>query len=137
MIKAVIDTSTLISALGWEGKPQQILNYCLEKKFKLVTSPQILREVKEVLFREKFDFIDSSKKNEFILLLSQLAEIVYPKHKVDICRDKEDNKFIELALSAKVKISVSSDNDLLDIKEYNGIKILSVSEFLKILENIE
>ena len=137
MIKAVIDTSTLISALGWEGKPQQILNYCLEKKFKLVTSPQILQEIRDVLFREKFNFIDSSKKNEFILLLSQLAEIVYPRHKVDVCRDKKDNKFIELALSAKVKIIVSSDNDLLDIKEYNGIKILSVREFLKILENIE
>jgi len=137
MIIAVIDTSTLISALGWEGKPQQILNYCLEKKFKFVTSPPILQEIRDVLFREKFDFIDSSKKNEFILLLSQLADIVHPKHKVDICRDKKDNKFIELALSAKAEIIVSSDNDLLDIKEYNGIKILSASEFLKILEDNE
>lgn len=137
MIMAVIDTSTLISALGWEGKPQQILNYCLNKKFKLVTSPQILQEIQDVLFRPKFDFIDSSKKNEFILLLSQLAEIVYPTHKVDVCRDKKDNKSIELALSAKVKIIVSSDNDLLDIKKYNDIKILSASEFLKMLEDTE
>jgi len=137
MIMAVIDTSTLISALGWESKPQQILNYCLEKKFKLVTSLQILEEIRDVLFRKKFDFIDSSKKNEFILLLSQLAKIAYPKHKVDICRDKKDNKFIELALSAKVKIIVSSDNDLLSIKEYMGIKILSANEFLKMLENRE
>ena len=134
MIMAVIDTSTLISALGWEGKPQQILNYCLEKKFKLVTSPKILQEIRDVLFRPKFDFIDSSKKNEFILLLSQMAEIVYPTHKVDICRDKKDNKFIEVALSAKVKIIVSSDEDLLVLKEYQGIKILSVNEFLKVIE---
>ena len=134
MIMAVIDTSTLISALGWEGKPQQILNYCLEKKFKLVTSPKILQEIRDVLFRPKFDFIDSSKKNKFILLLSQLAEIVYPTHKVDICRDKKDNKFIEVALSAKVKIIVSSDEDLLVLKEYQGIKILSVNEFLKVIE---
>lgn len=136
MIISIIDTSTLISALGWEGKPRQILNYCLEKRFKLITSPQILMEIREVLFREKFDFIDSGKKNEFILLLSQLAEIVYPKHKVDICRDKEDNKFIELALSANVNIIVSSDNDLLVIGEYRGIKILSVDEFLKMLESV-
>jgi putative PIN family toxin of toxin-antitoxin system len=96
-----------------------------------------LEEIRDVLFRKKFDFIDSSKKNEFILLLSQLAEIVYPRHKVDICRDKKDNKFIELALTAKVKIIVSGDNDLLSIKEYMGIKILSANEFLKMLENIE
>ena len=134
MIRAVIDTSTLISAVGWEGKPQQILDYCLDKKFKIVTSPEILEEIREVLFREKFNFIDSDKKNEFVLLLFQLAEITYPTHKVDICRDKDDNKFIELALSANVKIIVSSDNDLLAIKEYEGIKILSPHDFLKILE---
>lgn len=134
MIKAVIDTSTLISALGWEGKPQQMLSYCLHKRFKLVISPEILEEVREVLFRKKFAFIDSDKKNEFILLLSQLAEVVYPTQKVNICRDKDDNKFIEAALSARVNIIISSDEDLLVLQEYEGIEILSPHEFLELLE---
>lgn len=133
MIKAVIDTSTLISALGWEGKPQQIFSYCLNKGLQIVISPEILEEVREVLFRKKFAFIDSDKKNEFILLLSQLAEIVCPQQKVDICRDKDDNKFIEAALSAKINIIISSDEDLLALKEYEGIKILSPHEFLESL----
>ena len=134
MIGAVIDTSTLISALGWEGKPQQVLYCCLDKRFKLVLSPEILEEAKEVMFRKKFAFIDSDKKNEFILLLSQLAEIAYPTHRVDICRDKDDNKFIEAALSAKANVIVSSDGDLLALKVYEGIEILSPSEFLGLLE---
>jgi len=136
MIKVVIDTSTLISALGWSGNPQKVMNECLGNKFKLVSSSEILEEVREVLFRPKFDFIDSDKKNEFILLLSQLAEIITPKHKVNVCRDKDDNKFFELALTAKVKIIISSDDDLLSIKGYKDIKILSPSEFLElIMEN--
>jgi len=134
MIKAILDTNTLISALGWEGNPQKIFNYCLDKKFKNVTSPEILEEVRDVLFRKKFDFIDDDKKNEFILLLSELSEIISQKHKVDVCRDKGDNKFIELALSADVKIIVSGDDDLLAVKEYEGIKMLSANEFLKTLE---
>ena len=134
MIGAVVDTSTIISAVGWEGKPQQIVDKCLDKEFKLVTSPEILEEVRGVLFRPKFDFIDADRKNEFLLLLSQLAEIVIPKHKVEICRDKDDNKFIELALTARVKIIVSSDEDLLILKEYKDIKILSPSEFLEFLK---
>lgn len=133
MIRVVVDTSTLISALGWEGKPQQVMDKCLDKRFKIVTSPEILKEVKEVLFRDKFAFIDADKKNEFLLLLSQLAEIIVPKHKVDICRDKDDNKFIELALTAKVEIIVSSDEDLLAIDEYKKIKILSPHEILELL----
>ena len=124
MIKAVMDTSTLISALGWEGKPQQIFNYCLDKKWTPVISPEILEEIREVLFREKFNFIDADKKNEFILLLSQLAEVVYPMHKLNICRDKEDNKFIELAVTAKADYIVSGDCDLLELKMYSGIKII-------------
>lgn len=109
------------------------MDKCLDKRFKIVTSPEILEEVKEVLFRDKFAFIDSDKKNEFLLFLSQLAEIIVPKHKVDICRDKDDNKFIELALTAKVKIIVSSDKDLLAITEYKKIKILSPHQLLELL----
>jgi len=134
MIRAIIDTTTLLSGIGWEGKPKQILNYWLDNKFTIVTSPEILEEVREVFFRSKFDFIDIDKKNEFILNLASLAEIIYPTHKVDICRDKDDNKFIEAAISAKVNFIVSSDKDLQVIKEYNGIKIISVDEFLKILK---
>ena len=133
MIKAVVDTSTLISALGWEGKPQKVMDKCLNNKFKLVSSPEIIEEIREVMFRPKFDFIDSNKKSEFIMLLSQLAEVIIPKDKVNICRDKDDNKFFELALAAKVKIIVSSDGDLLSIKEYNGINVLSPSEFLEFI----
>jgi putative PIN family toxin of toxin-antitoxin system len=69
-----------------------------------------------------------------ILLLSELSEIITPTHKVNICRDKNDNKFIELALSANVKFIVSGDEDLLAVKKYKKIKILSAQEFLKILE---
>lgn len=134
MIRAILDTNLLISAIGWEGKPQQILDYCLENKFKNVTSPQILGEVRDVLFRKKFDFIGKDKKDEFLLLLSELSEIASPKHRVSICRDKDDNKFLELALSADVNIIVSGDDDLLVLKEYKGIKVLSASQFLELLE---
>ena len=35
MMKVILDTNIIISGLGWEGKPQQILNVCLDGKFKL------------------------------------------------------------------------------------------------------
>jgi putative PIN family toxin of toxin-antitoxin system len=134
MIKAVLDTNTLISALGWEGKQQVILNYCLEGKFKLVLSYDILKEVKEVLYRKKFDFIEKEKKDEFILLLSELADIIEPNVNIDICRDKADNKLVELAVFADVNVIVSGDEDLLELKEYKGIKILHANQFLDLLQ---
>lgn len=134
-MKAVLDTNILISAIGWEGNPQKILNYALDNKFKIVISPEILEEVKKVLFREKFEFIDKDKRNEFIFLLTELAEIVEIKTKVNVCRDKKDNKFIETALSAKVDFLVSGDEDLLSLKKYKDVKIIVAKEFLEILKN--
>jgi len=134
-MKIVLDTNTLISALGWQGKPQDILNHCINGACTLVISPEILKEVKEVLFRRTFEFIESSKKEELIMLLSRIAQVIIPTHKASICRDKDDNKFVELALSSNTKYIISGDEDLLSIKEYSGIKILSPDEFMSILQN--
>ena len=132
MIRVVLDTSTLISAIGWkESKPRQILNKCLDKEFILLISPDCLEELKNVLFRKKFDFVDKDIKGELLLLLSGIAEIVIPKTHISICRDKKDNKFIELATDGKADYIIASDDDLLSLKKVNNIKIINPAEFLK------
>ena len=50
---------------------------------------------------------------------------------INVSRDSDDNKFIEAAVLGNCHYIISGDKDLLDIKEYNNIKIFSVSEFLK------
>lgn len=47
-------------------------------------------------------------------------------YSLSISRDKDDDKFIECALSAKAAYIVSGDNDLL------AIKIIMVLKFLKL-----
>lgn len=133
MIGVVLDTSTLVSAIGWKAsKPRKILDKCLRKELILLTSPKCLEELKDVLFRKKFDFISKDTKEELLLLLSDIAEIVIPKTRINICRDKKDNKFIELALYGKANYIVSSDDDLLALKMVNNIEIINPSKFLKL-----
>ena len=38
MIKIVLDTNTIISALFWEGNPRRILNLVKGGQYKLITS---------------------------------------------------------------------------------------------------
>ncbi|MBI4155595.1 putative toxin-antitoxin system toxin component, PIN family [Candidatus Woesearchaeota archaeon] len=55
----VIDTSILISAIGWkEGKPRRILNSCLNNNFTLLISRETMKELRGVLSRNKFYFIE-------------------------------------------------------------------------------
>jgi predicted nucleic acid-binding protein len=46
-------------------------------------------------------------------------------HKVEICRDPKDNKFLELALSAGAEMIITGDDDLRVLDPFQGIRILT------------
>jgi predicted nucleic acid-binding protein len=49
--------------------------------------------------------------------------------------DPDDNKFIECALECRADYIVSGDTHLLNLKEYEGIKIINAGEFLEVFYN--
>ncbi len=59
------------------------------------------------------------------------AEKFSPEITVSDCRDPDDNKFLELALSANADCIITGDKDLLELAPYKGIKILSANDFLE------
>jgi predicted nucleic acid-binding protein len=42
---------------------------------------------------------------------------------VSACRDPDDNKFLEATVAARAEYVVTSDKDLRDLGEYEGVKI--------------
>ena len=58
----------------------------------------------------------------------------YSKLSDNICRDKNDNDIIALALSNKVDYLITGDNDLLVLKKYKNIKIINPREFWVIVK---
>jgi putative PIN family toxin of toxin-antitoxin system len=57
---------------------------------------------------------------------------VLPEYTTQICRDTSDNKIIDLAIYASADFIITSDKDLLEIKTYKEIKILTAVEFIEI-----
>ena len=53
-----------------------------------------------------------------------------PGVRVTDCRDAKDNRYLELALAAGADVIVSSDDDLLILEPWRGIRILRPAEFL-------
>ena len=47
------------------------------------------------------------------------------------CRDPKDDKFLELAISAKADVLVSSDVHLLEMHPFRGVQILQLTDFKK------
>jgi predicted nucleic acid-binding protein len=46
------------------------------------------------------------------------------------CRDPKDNKYLELALASGAETIVSSDNDLIVLHPWRGVKILGAADYL-------
>ena len=105
MIKAVLDTNVLLSALFWRGTPYHVLENGLRGNFVLVTSFEILKEVRTKLV-EKFGFPEEDT-NIFIEILVVNSFLVNPLEKVHIViQDSSDDKIIECALAGKVDFVV-------------------------------
>ena len=136
----VLDTNVLISAaFGIENTiPDQIHRALRKQEFILVTSPEILQEIEEVLNREKIIQITKMTKAEikkFLQDLIDIAFIVLGNVAVQVVqKDPDDDKFIAAAIEGKADYIVSGDKPLLNIKEYMGIKIISPKDFMRLLK---
>ncbi|MBX6376961.1 MAG: PIN domain-containing protein, partial [Clostridia bacterium] len=48
-MKVVLDTNTLVSAIGWAGPPRAVLLALREDRYRLVTTVELLAELERVL----------------------------------------------------------------------------------------
>ncbi|MBI5227726.1 putative toxin-antitoxin system toxin component, PIN family [Candidatus Micrarchaeota archaeon] len=138
-MKVVLDTNVLISGTFWSGEAFSILQFLEQKKFQCFLSQEILNEYNKVLRSD--EIIEKVEEKHLAIKSSaikaiELVQIVTPKRKIAAVKDDpDDNKIIECAVEAKVDFIVTYDSHhLLKLKEFEGIKIISPSEFLKMLK---
>ena len=127
-MKAVFDTNVLVAAFVSEGVCAKLLGRARRKQLNLVISPFILKEFENVLLK-KF----SASKEQIrtaAKLISEAAQIVSHASMVSgICRDPDDDQILSCALSVKADYLVTGDLDLLELKEFHGIEILTPGAF--------
>ncbi len=131
-MRIVVDTNVIISGVFFGGVPRRILEFWRDKAFELICSPEILEEYEDVLNRleKKSKATKSQLASQFMKLLVENSVVVQPTHDKKYSRDSDDDKFINCALTGKALYIVSGDNDLLDIKEVEGIEIITARTFL-------
>lgn len=135
MYRVVLDTNVYLSALFRGRKPEVILRLSSApfKRYDLYASQAILDEIDRVL-REKFLWRPEDARLE-TRRVSDWAGIVKPTKKISaIPTDESDNRILECAVKAKADFIVSGDKHLVNLTQYEGIKIITPAQFLKILE---
>lgn len=140
-MRAVIDTNVLLSALLWGGAPHAVLEHARNGTLTLISSPALLAELARVMERPKFDAIclrSNTSRSHTLTDVRQLIEVIDPPPLAQpVCRDKDDDAVLALALAAQADMIVSGDDDLLSINLFEGIPILSPAQALhKILDTL-
>ena len=128
-MRVVLDANVVVSGIFWSGPPQKILKRWLEGELTLLVSGPILAEYGDVL-RRMAGNQGGALFAKWNRLLTELSEFVEPQRLCVVCRDPEDNKYLEAAVGGRAQALVSGDKDLVVLKAIEGVPILTPRAFL-------
>jgi putative PIN family toxin of toxin-antitoxin system len=137
-MRVVLDTNIIISAyLVLRGAPARILEAFRRRNFQLILSPALLAEYERVLTRPDVQRRHGASAEEIasdLAAIRSLATVVNPTEvPAVIAADPNDDMVLACALAGKADYIVSGDPHLLDLGEYEGIRIVSPAAFVSIL----
>ncbi len=134
MLKVVLDTNVLISAILFGGKPRETLEKAIRGEIRLCLSEPILEELKGVLQRSKFDY--SPEMIQVILTeLTGIADFVDPSKTINaVPENPEDNRILECAVESKANYIITGDSHLRKLSRYLNIEVLNAAVFLQKLQ---
>ncbi len=124
----MVDTNILVSGLLFGGKPEKILNEIAKGNVCGHCSEYLLGELARVashkfkVGKEKVEGIDK--------LMREILVIHDPKSIPNLVRDAADNNVLAIADEAKMDYIISGDKDLLVLKGYKNVPIVTADEFL-------
>ena len=130
MIRIVLDTNVIVSALVFGGLPRAVFELVEAEQYGLFYSQPIQAEVRRVL-QNKFDW-PAPMLNEVLPVGWSMGELVVPRTEVSaVLDDPDDNRIIECALEANASFIVSGDRHLLALRSYQTVSIVSPRQLLK------
>jgi len=127
----VLDTNVLVSGiLKPYSKAAAILRLVTDGAIQLAYDLRVVSEYRDVLMRSKFNFPQENVEG-FLEQIEQEGLLVSVKPLKFHLPDPDDEPFLEVALTGRVKAIVTGNKRHFPRKEYEGVKILSPAEFLE------
>ena len=131
MTNAVVDTNVLVSAaIRPVSVPRKAVDI-VSSRGRLLMSEATKRELEEVLGRPRLNkSVTLAIRAAFFARVVSEALLVEITEQVVACRDRMDDKFLEVAVNGRATHLVTGDGDLLALHPFRGIPILSPAAFL-------
>ncbi len=131
-MRVVLDTNIIVSAFHFRGSVREVIHIIKAQHDTWIVSPFILEETNYVL-ASKFQW-GSSERQSLLAWIDVHSELVTPLALPNtIQADPSDNHILAAASAGLAQIIVSGDTKhLLPLKRWEGILVISASEFLEL-----
>jgi putative PIN family toxin of toxin-antitoxin system len=134
-LKAVIDTNVVYAGLlNRKGAAYKIIRRFFGRQFDWINSPTTLDEYHDVLSASWK--LPSRRVQSFLLLIKTRSTLVQIAGNLQICKDTGDDKFLETAVVGNADFLVTKNLNHFPHKSYQGVRIVKVAKFLKVLEKL-
>ena len=127
-MKIVIDTNVLVSGVFFGGVPRKVISAVINREVTACATEEIIEEYNEIV-QEMISRKQGKLNKDILAPLVRAMEIIETKTKVELCRDPDDDKFLGCAKDANALYIVSGDKDLLVLKKFENIDIITAKEF--------
>ena len=129
-MKVVCDTNVLVSGFLFGGHAREILGLVKRGTLTNFTSSILLQELESVLSRPKFN-LRPDQVSGFLQLSRNSFKTVFPLSQISVVKtDPDDDRVLEVAMTAEAEYIISGDRDLLDLQQWRGIRIVSPADFV-------
>lgn len=128
-MRAVLDANVLVAAYLTEGLCARLLRRARQGQFELITCAQILTES-----RDNFQTLTSPSPEALDATMAHLRAVstmitaITPLGR-RVCRDATDDGILACAGTARVDYLVTGDRDLLTLRTFDDIPIISPRSF--------
>ena len=134
-MRVLFDTNVLIAAFISEGVCAKLMRRARKRQFSLVSSRVILEEFQDVLIR-KFSATRRESQEALRVIIEAVEAVTQSEQAVTgVCRDPEDDRILGCALAGKVDYLVTGDEDLLVMKQFKAIRIITPRDFELLFED--
>ena len=128
-MRVVFDTNIYVSALAIPNSlAEKAILKIIEGSGTLLISKEILDELLTTL-ANKFSH-NIEQLSRVAVNISEMAEIVKPGKRLKILKDDPDNRVLECAAAGRADLIVTGDKEMLGLKGYGGVRIVSLKEYL-------
>ncbi len=141
-MRVVIDTNIWVSGLLWKGEPWRLLQRAEQGDIQICLAYPMLLELQEVLayqrLQSRLKTLQQTPEQlvAYALSLSTVFDVRYIGPPI-VTADPDDDIFVLCALEANAQYLISGDRHLLDVGTYRDVKIVTVTDFVRLELDID